>query len=90
MIDLKKKDIVYYTRIIPNSWIYDICELIIRTIEETYFVGLDKRDKHAYLFNNSSLNKTVFKDRKIALKVVLEAEKNKTRMVSDESYYEEY
>ena len=46
-----------------------------------------------YDSNNELITVTIpnrAKDRKIALKVVLEAEKNKTRMVSDESYYEEY
>ena len=52
MLDLKKKDIVYYARIIPNVGIYDLCELTIRTVEEDYFVGVDKQDKHAYLLNH--------------------------------------
>ena len=90
MIDLKRKDIVYYARVIPSVGIYDICELKIRTVGDDYFVGIEKRDKHAYLFNNSSYNKTVFKDRKVALKLVQKAEKNKTKIISDETYYEEY
>lgn len=90
MIDLKKKDIVYYTKIMPSVGIYDLCELKIRTVEDAYFVGIDKHDKHAYLLNYSAFGKTVFKDRKYALKVVQEAEKNKTKAISNESYYEEY
>jgi len=54
-----------------------LCELTIRTVEEDYFVGVDKQDKHAYLLNNSSYNKTVFKDRKTALKMVKEYVKDK-------------
>ena len=90
MNELKKKDIVYYTKIMPSVGIYDLCELKIRTVEDDYFVGIDKHDKHAYLFNNSCIDKTIFKDRKTALKIVQEAEKKKTKMVSNESYYEEY
>lgn len=90
MADLKKKDIVYYARIVPNTSIYDLCELKIRTVEDSYFVGVDKSDKHAYLLNYDSIGKTVFKDRKTALKVAQEAEKNKTKIVSNEYYYEEY
>lgn len=86
---MKKKDIVYYARIIPNSDMYDVCELIIRTVENDWFVGIDKRDKHAYLFSNNALDKDIFYDRKYALKKVKEAEKNK-RNVSYETYYEEY
>lgn len=89
VIKLKKKDIVYYAKIMPSVGIYDLCELKIRTVEDDYFVGLDKHDKHAYLFSNDSLDRTVFKDRETALKLIKEAEKNKTK-VSNESYYEEY
>ena len=90
MSELKQKDVVYYARIIPTSSIYEVCELIIRTVKDTWFVGIDKRDKHAYLLNYSAFGKTVFEDRKVALKVVNEAEKKKTKVVSNESYYEEY
>ena len=89
-MDLKKKDIVYYTKIMPSVGIYDLCELKIRTVEKDYFVGIDKHDKHAYLFSNDSIDKVIFKDRKVALKVVKKAEKNKVKVVSNESYYEEY
>ena len=74
---MKKQDILYYARIVPRTGIYEVCELLIRTIEETYFVGIDKRDKHAYLFLYSDINNTVFKNRKEALKKVKDAEKNK-------------
>lgn len=77
MSNLKKKDVVYYTRIQPILGVYDLCELTIRTVEDDYFVGVDKHDKHAYLFNNNKLGKTVFKDRKEALKIIRKAEKGK-------------
>ena len=34
---LKKKDTVYYARIIPNCGYYDVLELKVRTVEETWF-----------------------------------------------------
>lgn len=77
MSDLKKKDIVYYAKVMPTVGIYDLCELKIRTVEDTYFVGTDKHDKRAYLFGNNSIGKTVFKNREEALKVVQNAEKNR-------------
>lgn len=40
-----KKEIVYFAHIIPQLGIYDVCEIIIRTIEDDYFVGIDKHDK---------------------------------------------
>lgn len=87
--EIKKKDKLYYARIIPSGGVYDVCEIKIRTIEDTYFVGIDKSDKHAYLFNNDDLNKIIFKSREDALAKVLSAEKNRKK-VPDETYYEEY
>ena len=86
---LKKKDIVYYARIQPTLGVYDVLELIVRTVETDWFTGMDKRDKRVYLFNNKDINKTVFNDRKEALKIVKEAEKNKKNIVF-ETNYEEY
>ena len=90
MQELKKKDIVYYTRIIPSSGIYDVYELTVRTVEDDWFVGLEKRDKQAFLFSSSDFNKIVFKDRNKALKVVKLAELNKKATVNNEVFYEEY
>lgn len=89
MSELNQKDIVYYARIIPTSSIYDVCELIIRTVEDSWFVGIDKRDKHAYLLHNDDIGKIVFNKRKDALNKVLDAESNKKETI-DETYYEEY
>ena len=86
---LKKKDIVYYARIIPNTGIYEVCELIIRTVADDYFSGMDKRDKRTYLFGYNSIDDTVFVDRKDALSKVKIAESNK-KDISGETYYEEY
>jgi len=85
---LEKGQIVYYARIIENVGIYDVLELKIRTVADTYFVGTEKNSKHAYLLSNFYLNETVFYDRKQALKIVKEAEKNK-KEASTETYYEE-
>ena len=77
MPDLNRKDKVYYARIIPESGTYEICELIVRTVMDDWFVGIDKQDKHAYLFNYDKLNKTIFFNRKDALNKVKQAEKRK-------------
>ena len=86
---LKKGQIVYYARIIPTVGIYEILELKLRTVTDEYFVGTEKREKHAYLFGYSTLDKYIFKDRQDALKLVKEAEKNK-KEISKEIYYEEF
>lgn len=85
---MKKQDILYYARIVPKTGIYEVCELLIRTVEKTYFVGIDKRDKHAYLFLYSDINNTVFENRKEALKKIKDAEKTKIK-TNYEIYYEE-
>ena len=89
MPQLKRNDIVYYARIIPNTGIYEVCELIIRTVADDYFAGMDKRDKRTYLFGYNAIDNTVFVDRKDALNKVKIAESNK-KDISSETYYEEY
>lgn len=85
---LNKGDILYWARIIPHTGIYEVNELKIRTIEDTYVVGVDKRNKQAYLFGYDSFDDVLFEDRTIALHKVQEAEKNKNEF--EEIEYEEY
>ena len=82
-------DIVYYARIMPTLGIYDVCELKIRTIADTYFVGTDKRDKRAFLLPYSAIGEYVVIERKDAVDKAISAEENSPR-VSKETYYEEY
>lgn len=72
---MKIKDHVYWARIIPK-YSYDLYELIIRTVKDDYFVGVDKRDKRAYLFSYSDINKTVFLNRNEALEYIKQCELN--------------
>lgn len=88
MSDLNKQDIVYYARILPASGIYDVLELKVRTVEKDWFVGIEKRDKQAFLFSNSLIDKCIFRDRKSALDIVKIAEANKKE--NYEIFYEEY
>lgn len=89
MVQLKKKDRLFYARIIPRTRIYEVCELIIRTIEDTYFVAIDKKDKHAYLFTYEDIDIILFAKRDDALSKVLDAEK-KSPKIKYEIDYEEY
>ena len=82
-------DIVYYARIMPTLGIYDVCELKIRTVADTYFVGTDKRDKRAYLFSYNAVGKCIFSNRKDAVEKVIMAEESSPK-VSKETFYEEY
>ena len=83
--ELKKGDIIYYARIMPNLGIFDVYELKIRTIEYTYFVGTDKRDKRAFLLPYSAIGEDVFIERKDAVDKAISAEENAPR-VSKETY----
>lgn len=77
----KKGDIVFYARCIPENGLYEVCELKIRTVnqEEGWVVGVDKRDKRAYLLTKDEISKRVFEERKDALDVVLlEEDKNRS------------
>jgi hypothetical protein len=87
---LNKGDILYFSRIIPKTGIYDVCELYIRTVEETYFVGIDKKDKQAHIFGYDRINEDIFDNRKDALNKVQRAEKNKKYSEPQEVYYEQY
>ena len=78
---MKRKDVVYYARIQPTLGVYDVLELLVRTVESDWFSGMDKRDKRVYLFSNKDLNKTVFVNRKDALETVKMAEKNKKNLI---------
>ena len=89
MVQLKNKDRLFYARIIPRTRIYEVCELIIRTIEDTYFVAIDKKDKHAYLFTYEDIDIILFAKRDDALSKVLDAEK-KSPKIKYEIDYEEY
>ena len=73
----------------PILGIYDVCELKIRTVADTYFVGTDKRDKRAFLLPYSAIGEYVFIDRKDAVDKAILAEENAPK-ISKETYYEEY
>lgn len=88
--NLHKGDKVYYTRIHQSLNLYELKELIIRTIEDNYFVGINKKDKHAYLLYYEDFDKTVYTDRLTAYENVIEAEKQKSKTEQEETYYEEY
>ena len=82
------KQHVYYTQILPNVGQYNLCEIVVCTLYDTYFAGIDKHDKRRYIFDYSDINRVIFYDRKMALHIVKEAEKTKPK-ISNETYYEE-
>ena len=87
---LTKGDIVYYARIMPSLGIFDVYDVKIRTTADTWFSGVEKRDKKVFLFPYSAINKYVFLNRKDAVDVATNAEENNKKVISTETYYEEY
>lgn len=81
--------IYYYAQIIPSLCQYNILDMKVATLYDTYFACTEKRDKRRYLFNYTDIDKTVFTDRTKALEVVHKAEKYKQENISNERYYEE-
>jgi hypothetical protein len=79
--ELKVKDIVYATRIMPTLGIYELCELMVRYVEDNWFTGIDKRDKRVYSFTLKDYKTRIFKKRIDALNVIKEAEKNKPKRI---------
>lgn len=89
MQEIKKGDKLYYARILPITGIYDVCDLIVRTVTDDWFVGVDKRDKHAYLFGSNAFRRNIYREREMALNAVRKAEENRLQ-INDETYYEDY
>ena len=87
---LTKGNIVYYARIMRDIGIFDVYDIKIRTITDTWFSGVEKRDKKVFLFPYSAINEYVFLNRKDAVDVATNAEENNKKVISTETYYEEY
>ena len=87
---LTKGNIVYYARIMPNLGIFDVYDVKIRTVADTWFSGVEKRDKKVFLFPYSAMDEYVFLNRKDAVDVATNAEENNKKVISTETYYEEY
>ncbi len=69
-----KGDIVYYARALPTVSIYEVIELMIRTVGNGWYVGIDTKDKQAYLFYEKDIDVIIFLHRKDALKLVKNTE----------------
>ena len=86
---LTKGDIVYYARIMPNLGIFDVYDIKIRTITDTWFSGVEKRDKKVFLFPFSAINEYVFLNRKDAVDVATNAEELSTSQSIESMTYGE-
>ena len=71
---LYKGRAVYYAQIMPTIPQFEVIECRLRTIADTYFVGIEKGTEHAMLFGNKRLGQDVFLEREQCLKMVSDAE----------------
>lgn len=82
---IEKGMTVYYAQCMPNVGVFDLLELTLRTVEDTWFVGIEKKDKQAFLFSKKDIDKCIFFDRKDALMTVKEAELSCKKKFTEES-----
>lgn len=78
--------IVFWARIHHQTGIYEVCELKVRTVYEETFVGVDKQSKQAFIIRYD--DSYLFRERKDALAVVKEAEKQKKEFTRDTNEYD--
>ena len=87
---VKKGKVCYYAQCLEPVGTFELLELKIRTVIQDWFVGIEEKTNHAYLFTEKNIEKTVFFNRNEALEVVRAAEKKCKKQFSSEKYYEEY
>ena len=76
-------DTVYWGRTHPETGIYEVCELRVRTVYPECFVGVDQDSKRAFILDYDECDATVFEDRRLAVNLVKEAEKKKKEFTVD-------
>lgn len=47
---VKLKEKVYYARIHHNTVTYDVCDLVVQSVRDTYFAATDKREINTVIF----------------------------------------
>ena len=87
---IKKGTVVYYAQILEPVGTFEVLELTIRTVEDNWFTGVEKKEKQVYLFYTKDIDKCIFFNRKDALMTVKEAELNCKRKFTEEKVEEEY
>ena len=76
-------DVVFWARVHPETGIYEVCELRVRTVYPDCFVGVDKDSRRAFILSYEECDTTVFEDRRLAVSLVKEAEKKKKEFTVD-------
>ena len=57
---MDKGDRLYYAEIVKSCGVFDVHDISIRTVEDTYFVGTDIDTHRAYIFTYDQLETCLF------------------------------
>ena len=60
---MEKGDRYYLCDVVPNCNTYEVIELIIRTIGDGWYVGVDEKTKQAHMFKDEMIAEYVFQHR---------------------------
>lgn len=67
---MSKGDHVYLCEVVPSCGIFELLDLVIRTVTDTYAVGVDEKTKQAHLFTYDMMDEYVFHHRIDALEAL--------------------
>ena len=81
---IKKGDVVYYSQCLESCGVFEVLELTLRTVEDTWMVGVETKEKHAHLLYKNDIDKCIFFNRHDALMTVKEAESSCKRKFTEE------
>ena len=81
---IKKGTVVYYAQCLEQVGVFEVLELTLRTVEDTWCVGVETKEKQAHLFYKKDIDKHIFFNRHDALMTVKEAEFNCKRKFTEE------
>lgn len=88
-MELVKGQKVYYARIFESVGMFEVIDLKIRAVEDTWFTGTEQRTKQAFLFGMNAIGKTVFLDRQQALDLVLDVQEKYKKTHKDKDKEED-
>lgn len=57
---IRPADKIYWARAVPNCGIYEVVEARVHSVQETYIVAVDVKNKYSYLFSAKDINERIF------------------------------
>lgn len=80
---MKIGETLYYARILDRVGVYEVEEVRIRMIGDTWFSATENINKQAFIFSKNDIGIRVFEDRYEALMKVKAAESSATRIFTE-------